>query len=336
MTTPFNDPVVGGQGALIRQWIKSPDYVPGVSGWQIARDGSAEFNNLVIRGTFFGLNFEINQSGAFFYSGVPAAGNLVMSFAQTGGSDSFGNPYDAGVEVGSSAGVQALVAIVSGHGVFKTPLNNALFNQDPQVIGAIGAGTSGAFGQLTLKGAVHSGKNDSASITLNSSDSVSDANGELLYDPAGAPGPIEYGFWDSTGFNMIGNATGAIPGTSPAVNDNWNLMTTINGWSWAGSPEAEPFYKALAAPERAIQVVGRITHAAITGNSTFWSVPAAYQNVNSTAQIFGSCIINNATNAYPTQATQAKMRLAGSALEFVGLPAGTTDVSFEGYYFLDI
>lgn len=47
---PFSSPVVGGGGGLIRNWIKSPDFISGVSGWQIARDGSAEFNDVAVRG----------------------------------------------------------------------------------------------------------------------------------------------------------------------------------------------------------------------------------------------------------------------------------------------
>jgi len=46
----FSNPVVGGEnGELVRRSIQSPDYVPGVSGWSINRDGSAEFNNVTIR-----------------------------------------------------------------------------------------------------------------------------------------------------------------------------------------------------------------------------------------------------------------------------------------------
>jgi hypothetical protein len=47
---PFGNPITGGQGALLRTAIKSPNYVPGVSGWSINRDGTAEFSNGVFRG----------------------------------------------------------------------------------------------------------------------------------------------------------------------------------------------------------------------------------------------------------------------------------------------
>lgn len=47
----FSDPIVGGQ-TLIRRAIKSPDYIAGVSGWSINRDGTAEFSNALVRGDF--------------------------------------------------------------------------------------------------------------------------------------------------------------------------------------------------------------------------------------------------------------------------------------------
>jgi len=46
----FRNTILGGMGSLIRQMIRSPNYVQGVAGWSINRDGSAEFNNAVIRG----------------------------------------------------------------------------------------------------------------------------------------------------------------------------------------------------------------------------------------------------------------------------------------------
>ena len=45
----FQNDVVGGT-TLVRNAINSPNYVPGVSGWTINRDGSAEFANVTTRG----------------------------------------------------------------------------------------------------------------------------------------------------------------------------------------------------------------------------------------------------------------------------------------------
>lgn len=46
---PFTNPIVAGT-TLIRTAIKSPNYVAGVSGWAINKDGSAEFNDVTVRG----------------------------------------------------------------------------------------------------------------------------------------------------------------------------------------------------------------------------------------------------------------------------------------------
>lgn len=90
------NPIVGGTILRIPA-IQSPGFVAGVSGWIIRIDGSAEFNNLVIRGTFSGTNFVINSSGEFFYSGTPAGGNLVASITNAAGADDgHGNAYLAG------------------------------------------------------------------------------------------------------------------------------------------------------------------------------------------------------------------------------------------------
>lgn len=47
---PFPDAIAGG-GFLIIPWLRSPNYVPGVSGWTINLDGTAEFADSVIRGS---------------------------------------------------------------------------------------------------------------------------------------------------------------------------------------------------------------------------------------------------------------------------------------------
>lgn len=88
-----DNPIVGGV-ALRRPAIQSPNFITGSTGWSINADGTAEFNNLSIRGTFNGSDFIINDTGAFFYDGVPANGNLIASIASSGGTDSFGNVFN--------------------------------------------------------------------------------------------------------------------------------------------------------------------------------------------------------------------------------------------------
>jgi len=99
--------ITQGQGKLVIPSIQSPNYVPGSVGWSINNDGSAEFNNITIRGNFVGPNFFFSNGdgslsttpGYFLYSGTPAAGNLVYSSTAsiTGtGHDKFSNNYLAG------------------------------------------------------------------------------------------------------------------------------------------------------------------------------------------------------------------------------------------------
>lgn len=49
----WSNPIIGGGNALIRESIHSPDYVTGVSGWTINKDGSAEFNDVTVRGSLY-------------------------------------------------------------------------------------------------------------------------------------------------------------------------------------------------------------------------------------------------------------------------------------------
>jgi len=46
----FSNPIVGTDGQLVRESIRSPNYVPGVSGWTINKDGTASFNSTTING----------------------------------------------------------------------------------------------------------------------------------------------------------------------------------------------------------------------------------------------------------------------------------------------
>lgn len=71
-------------------FFRSPNYVKGVSGWSVEQDGSAEFNNVTIRGN---LVIGTNSQGVFIYNGAPALGNPPVFVAVVPGTttDPFGN-----------------------------------------------------------------------------------------------------------------------------------------------------------------------------------------------------------------------------------------------------
>ncbi len=50
---PWGNPIVGGNGVLIRDEIRSSNYTPGVSGWRVTRDGVVEFADGLFRGSVY-------------------------------------------------------------------------------------------------------------------------------------------------------------------------------------------------------------------------------------------------------------------------------------------
>ena len=139
----FSNPVFGGN-VLIRPAVKSPNYQAGVQGWQIARDGSAEFNNLTIRGTFYGTDYIISSAGIFLYSGTPAAGNLVGSWASAAGTDAFGNTYPLGFNVSSTLGGGVSIDPTDGILLSTSPNANTVLIKDGEIQIAHQGDSSGA------------------------------------------------------------------------------------------------------------------------------------------------------------------------------------------------
>jgi hypothetical protein len=90
----FRNPILGAGGQLIPNAIHSANYVPGVSGWYIGKDGTAQFYGLTITGG----GFIANSDGQFFYQGPPALGNLILAItgSSASGTDQFGNVYTPG------------------------------------------------------------------------------------------------------------------------------------------------------------------------------------------------------------------------------------------------
>ena len=97
---PFTNPIIAGL-TLIRTAIRSPNYVANVSGWSINKDGSAEFNDVVIRGTVVagggavtlnstgvhvvgsGNQYDISTTGGFAARNDPDNGALFQITAET-------------------------------------------------------------------------------------------------------------------------------------------------------------------------------------------------------------------------------------------------------------
>lgn len=78
-STGFQNPVIAGSGELVIEDIHSRGYTPGVQGWSIDRNGSAEFNDITIRdrieiGPDSGPQVVIDSTPTFGYIEFPTHG----------------------------------------------------------------------------------------------------------------------------------------------------------------------------------------------------------------------------------------------------------------------
>lgn len=300
----YANSILGGASKLIRAAIQSPNYIPGTTGWTVNKDGSAEFNNLSIRGTFFGLTYIINSSGAFFYSGTPALGNLVISIATSAGTDSFGNAYKADVGVYSPdgtfieliAGTPASVFIGSGDSAEATP---AQF-----LTQVSGAGVTRKIA-TTLRAPRVSGENAGAASSLVLISPSADLSQRTSVSLVASDDGVNFSTinMNQTGITAAGttsvqlvSGTASITVTptsitaSPTVpfisnggtpanptiisTDTWNLLAPANGWANAGGGLAKLQYRLT--PDNEVWLIGVINPAAFT-STVIGTLPAGYR-----------------------------------------------------------
>jgi hypothetical protein len=161
---------------------RSPDFVSGSAGWQIDADGSAEFNNVVVRGTIYAEAGEIA-------GWTLAAGHL---YAGTGGAARVGlkpgtYPFYAGAEAEASA-------------PFRVNTGGEMWATNAHISGEITA-TTGTIGGWTISATeIKSGTNivlDSSvpSIVIGASGYIQSSNYVSGFD----------GFYIDNGFAEFGN-----------------------------------------------------------------------------------------------------------------------------------
>jgi hypothetical protein len=154
-------PVVADTALLVPA-INSPNFNlqnPAASpqpSWAILQNGLAYFFGLTIEGgTITGPDYIINTSGIFIYSGTPANGNLIGSWAGSAGTDAEGNTYPAGFNItqGAISGTtfSGTDFTINSTGAFfynGTPAaGNLIFSISP-------AATTDAYGNKVLAGSV--------------------------------------------------------------------------------------------------------------------------------------------------------------------------------------
>jgi hypothetical protein len=276
----FQNPATGGV-TLVQPAIESPDYSPGVSGWHIDVDGSAEFNDLSLRGTFSGTNYVINDKGIFFYSGPPAAGNLVGSWAQTDGIDDYTNQYIAGITVVGPNGTSQLssddgfIKSTGSSGTVLFMADGALKWTWPGTASQAGLFINTAHGSMTWssgKGAANDKQAQLAVVTSNGVPTTGNADTfprSSTSDPSGSFNAYHYVSGAIIKSDVLGNT--AETWQSPSYMPNWSGTTTFGS---IGGGLSTLRYRRDA--EDNLQIVGTFTAATGAGTSVF-TLPAAYR-----------------------------------------------------------
>lgn len=143
----FSNPIIGGGGALIREAIQSPDYVAGVSGWTINRDGTVEFSD----GTFRGAVDAAVISGSTIVGSTVVGGTIetatsgervVMSSFDAGRIDFYSALGDYGYITTSLTGGTNEINLYNGTGNCRVLANNttASLNSPNGVVSANSSG----------------------------------------------------------------------------------------------------------------------------------------------------------------------------------------------------
>lgn len=279
----FQDDVAAGV-VLVRPAIQSPDYLTGVSGWAIKIDGSAEFNNVVIRGG------TVLSGISLYYDGTPAAGNLIASIAAAAGTDDFGNAYAAGITTYSSSAGATINQFenattwndtVNGSGIQISVGGGSVLQEfEPSVVsgvtwdhGAIGATLASRLGTNTPEVFIVSPTNDTnpgstASLALYGYPQTS--NGDVTSEAI------------TTAQRVFENTPiGWIAGSWVKASETWHTPTFSGTWVTTGTLNGNSTFRGMQYRKDAEDNVWIVGAATTTGaGGSVFTLPAGYFNAS--------------------------------------------------------
>jgi hypothetical protein len=228
----FRNEIVAGN-TLIREAIQSENYQPGSQGWSINQDGSAEFNDVTIRGG------TVVSGTALYYNGSPALGNLILSIAATAGTDQYGNAYQAGITwydangTLNGDGTDLVLTAADGSTVQLTAqgfFGNGLYFTPPT-----SAGNTWVPGAVTAE--LSSGPPDSPYLSLYSPyEDTGAAAAQIVMtgaDSTGSATAIDLNADEITTLNPITQYAGdAFPSYTPTISGGGAAtFSAVDGWS---------------------------------------------------------------------------------------------------------
>jgi len=157
---PFTNDIAGGQGSLVRNWLQSANFVTGVSGWQIRKDGNVEFNNGTFRGSIT--------------SGNPAGNHIIINNTVSGNAVEVYNAANQLVYAIQGIGINAGRAISYVPGTAGTTQDGAYTLNGGYTISKTGASTTlytGSVSEVFTDGATKDSQMQLQSFDSNSGDS---------------------------------------------------------------------------------------------------------------------------------------------------------------------
>ena len=238
----FGNPAVGGS-TLIRDSIHSPNYVTGVSGWSIMRNGDAEFN----QGRF---------RGAVLIGGPPAVGAVSLGLTGTDIPAVLRN-FNAEYDIWYEANIYWYSATDF---YFEALVHNTFFALTERITGTVhGGGTVVEIqefvdGPTGAANAVHLGTDR---YVVN----------RLLYEIRSTDIQIR-----STGtFTTEADLKSADPVAGLPTVETWHNLGFLNGWGGALK------YRMIPSPANNVQIVGVITAGTKVNGTTIATLPAAYR-----------------------------------------------------------
>lgn len=225
----FDDSISAGN-KIIASALQSPNYAQGSSGWTINRDGSAEFQNVLVRGTITGSTIIGSTiiggtviGGIFKSSNFDNTAGTGFEFNATGSPDATATPpvpantmqiYSA-FQVGPTGGNQIALAYTSGVSGLVLRTGNPLDTQNAQLDG--GTFTQVGSGRLMSEVSLNSSTVNGTmgySLVASSGTTSTDLPAIATWQTAGETAPPSYA--GVKGVMFLGGASA----------DLWNL--TIN------------------------------------------------------------------------------------------------------------
>lgn len=255
----FTHSIAGGDGNLVIGSFQSPNFVAGVSGWQVTIEGDAEFNQVFVRGEFFGNTFQLDDAGVFFYTATPAAGNLLATIASAAGSDQFLNAYQAGLNLyGAHGSIAALVIDPStaNPALWFVPPSAAHLTIHPQQF--VGILNPGAVNELYL-------------LVETSGKAGGQADAAAQYFSASADGTSTARIvWE------FGGTVGATLTAAGFVPNAWTAASSFgSGWAASGSG-ASGFFFRKRLDGVTVDWMADVHTTSATPSTTICTIPAAY------------------------------------------------------------